>query len=391
MSPGGVVASAERTAAFRPEIEAAAVAPRGRPRHARGGDLPRERRPSRGDRRPDARVGLRAWRRSSPRPRPTCSGWRSTWRRASRSPSGSPTRDAPARDRAAARRAGRGRPALRPRAAIDGAARYLEIAGERFGADDLAVVSYHMGIGNLESVLRAYADAGERAADRRAGRRSRASPTRSVYFDSSPYAHREAYELLTGFGDESAEYLWKVRASERDPATSTATIPSGSPRPPSWRPRRRPWRRSFTPRTRPRSSTIPTRSTRRSTTASWCRCPFEPGLGWVPDKQIGELAAELDQDAGALPRAAPRGAGDAQLPGRAWSCYESNEPAPLLVTSAVRDRDYQELLVGVQPRGDQRVLAAHDRAGRSTSAATTPPGARPRPSSTCSTGSARWR
>ena len=29
--------------------------------------------------------------------------------------------------------------------------------------------------------------------------------------------------------------------------------------------------------------------------------------------------------------------------------YESNEPAPLLITSAVRDRYYQELLIGINP------------------------------------------
>ena len=43
-----------------------------------------------------------------------------------------------------------------PAAAIEGAATYLEIAGERFGADDLAVVSYHMGIGNLETAIRSF-------------------------------------------------------------------------------------------------------------------------------------------------------------------------------------------------------------------------------------------
>ena len=38
--------------------------------------------------------------------------------------------------------------------ALAATARYLGLAGERFGRQDLAFVSYHMGIGNLESVLR---------------------------------------------------------------------------------------------------------------------------------------------------------------------------------------------------------------------------------------------
>ena len=45
-----------------------------------------------------------------------------------------------------------------PRKALEGAARYLALARQRFGREDLAVVSYHMGIGNLESVLDAYGD-----------------------------------------------------------------------------------------------------------------------------------------------------------------------------------------------------------------------------------------
>ena len=78
--------------------------------------------------------------------------------------------------------------------------RYLELARERFGREDLAVVSYHMGMGNLESVLAAYGD------DRgRAGR--------SVYFDATPRNHPRAYRLLSGFGDDSATYLWRVYAA----------------------------------------------------------------------------------------------------------------------------------------------------------------------------------
>ena len=44
-----------------------------------------------------------------------------------------------------------------PAQAIAGAVRYLKLAEGRFGSSSLAVVSYHMGIGNLEGILRAYA------------------------------------------------------------------------------------------------------------------------------------------------------------------------------------------------------------------------------------------
>ena len=43
-----------------------------------------------------------------------------------------------------------------PPKALEATARYLELARRTLGRDDLAVVSYHMGIGNLQAVLRAY-------------------------------------------------------------------------------------------------------------------------------------------------------------------------------------------------------------------------------------------
>jgi soluble lytic murein transglycosylase-like protein len=55
------------------------------------------------------------------------------------------------------RSAGVSTSASTPTRALEGAVRYLVTAERRFGRDDLAVVSYHMGIGNLEGVLRAYA------------------------------------------------------------------------------------------------------------------------------------------------------------------------------------------------------------------------------------------
>src|SRR5207247_1775077 len=43
-----------------------------------------------------------------------------------------------------------------PRKALAATARYLTIARERLGRDDLAVASYHMGIGNLREALSLY-------------------------------------------------------------------------------------------------------------------------------------------------------------------------------------------------------------------------------------------
>jgi transglycosylase-like protein with SLT domain len=86
-----------------------------------------------------------------------------------------------------------------PEEALAGAGRYLRIAADRFGSEELAVVSYHMGIGNLEDVLAAYGEDDVSWAQ--------------VYFDATPHGHPRTYRLLSGFGDDSATYLWRVYAA----------------------------------------------------------------------------------------------------------------------------------------------------------------------------------
>ena len=86
-----------------------------------------------------------------------------------------------------------------PAKALQGAARYLALAKRRFGRDDLAVASYHMGIGNLESVMDDYG-------------KDDVSYTR-IYFDTSPLRNAAAYERLSSLGDDSSTYLWRVLAA----------------------------------------------------------------------------------------------------------------------------------------------------------------------------------
>ena len=124
-----------------------------------------------------------------------------------------PPLHAPHPARAAARQAARGpAPARRPRQvdqrfdparALAGTARYLKLAKARFHRDDMAFVSYHMGMGNLESVLRAY---GTEPGD------EDVSYTQ-VYFDSTPKRNAAAQRKLASFGDDSSNYLWKLGAA----------------------------------------------------------------------------------------------------------------------------------------------------------------------------------
>jgi hypothetical protein len=87
-----------------------------------------------------------------------------------------------------------------PAKALAATGRYLKQAKDEFGADDLAVVSYHMGIGNLQSVLAAYGDDSASYAQ--------------LYFDASPDSHARAYRILYRLGDDSKTYYWRVLASK---------------------------------------------------------------------------------------------------------------------------------------------------------------------------------
>jgi hypothetical protein len=128
--------------------------------------------------------------------------------------------------RAAARiRAQRGRVDERfdPEKALAATGRYLKLAMDEFGREDLAVVSYHMGIGNLQQVLGSYGDDDASYAQ--------------LYFDASPDREPRAYRMLTGLGDDSKTYYWRVLASreimrlyrgDRPKLERLATLQSGA-------------------------------------------------------------------------------------------------------------------------------------------------------------------
>jgi hypothetical protein len=89
-----------------------------------------------------------------------------------------------------------------PVRALAATVRYLQLARRDLGRPDLAVVSYHIGIGNLQDVLSAY-DGG------------RPVPYAQLFFDTAPTHHSAAYQLLSGFGDDSWTYYWRVLAAEQ--------------------------------------------------------------------------------------------------------------------------------------------------------------------------------
>jgi hypothetical protein len=87
-----------------------------------------------------------------------------------------------------------------PKFALEAAARYLQMAEKKFGREDLAVATYHMGMGNLQTILDRYGE-------------DKPSYTK-LFFDSAPMRKPAAYQLLSSLGDDSSNYYWKVRAAK---------------------------------------------------------------------------------------------------------------------------------------------------------------------------------
>ena len=224
-----------------------------------------------------------------------------------------------------------------PERALAATARYLTIARDRLGREDLAFVSYHMGIGNLEDVLSAYG--------------SRPSYTQ-VYFDSTPTRHARAYRLLAAFGDDSSNYWWKVLAAREIMRL--------------WREDRQELLRLNALHTAKGSAEevlhplaeTPVYATPQDLGRAWDAgdiVPFpedEVVTGLRRHRRMGELARRIDQPAeryrglrrSALAMALYIGAQVRELSGR----------APLIVTSTVRDGSYQTVLAARNPEATRR-------------------------------------
>ena len=231
-----------------------------------------------------------------------------------------------------------------PRLALEGSARYLEIASDRFGSDELAVVSYHMGIGNLEGVIAAYLGEDGPGSTAAIVERNEIDYAR-LYFDSSPQNHEKAYEMLAGFGDDSSLYLWRVLASEgimdeyrRDPealeavadlATQKATLEE-----------------TYHPEDETRIFETPDDVAAATLEGDLVPIPSDQSYGFKLAEQAGELAEQLDSEPEVYRVLRPEAlAALTYLAGKVRAV--SGEAKPLTVTSATRDRSYQDLLVGV--------------------------------------------
>jgi soluble lytic murein transglycosylase-like protein len=229
-----------------------------------------------------------------------------------------------------------------PAAALSATARYLVFAKGRLGRDDLAFAAYHMGVGNLEGVLRLYAGTGGDGPVADLVKRKRLSYAQ-VYFDSTPVRHAAAYGRLYGFGDDSSNYLWKLHAAveimrlyRHDPAQllRMASLQTA--------------KNSAEEVLHPHPAT-PTFGNPAALKRAWDAhqiivFPQQPAVtGLVRDGSMGELAGRLDVPRGLYRGLRPEALAMALYIGAQTRALSGT--GPLVVTSTVRDQAYQRLLI----------------------------------------------
>jgi len=212
--------------------------------------------------------------------------------------------------------------------ALEATGRYLKLAKDTLGREDYAFVSYHMGIGNLQGVLRAFGSS---------------SGWPEVYFDSSFSRHPEAYGRLLKLGDDSSNYYWKVLAGReimrlyRDDRTELERLIAlhGA-------------KGSAEEVLHPPGS-VPQFADPGQLRAAWddgqiIAFPDKPAVtGLKRDRRMGELAGRLEQPAGLYRGLRPEALAMALYIGAQVRALSGD--GPLTVTSTVRDEAYQRELV----------------------------------------------
>ena len=218
-----------------------------------------------------------------------------------------------------------------PAKALDATARYLIFARKELGRADLAFVSYHMGVGNLQSVIEAY-DGGDEPSYAR------------IFFDSTPATHPEVTRMLMRFGDDSSNYLWKVYA-----AAEIMRLYRGDPEELQRMQALQGAKNSAEDVLHPQGSTPqfadPDALRQAYDDGAVVAFPDDPArTGLRRDRRMGELAGRLDVDRALYQGLGPDALAMALYIGAQVRSYAGGNPA-LIVTSTVRDQAYQDLLV----------------------------------------------
>ncbi|MDQ4049071.1 MAG: transglycosylase SLT domain-containing protein [Actinomycetota bacterium] len=241
--------------------------------------------------------------------------------------------DTPAADRLRARRR-KVDERFDPVRSLEATGRYLRFARERLGREDFAITAYHMGVGNLQRAIADFTDYGSAP-------RSYAE----LYFGSSLSSKVAAYRRLAALGDDSSTYLWRVLAAreimrafrdDRSTLERTADLQTA----------KNSAEEVLHPEEETQSFGDPEALEEAYRDGHIRAFPNSPRLlGLRRDPRMGELSRRLKQ--------APRLYRGLRPEAYALAAYMAKmvrstggSDAPLAVTSTVRDRQYQRLLLG---------------------------------------------
>jgi hypothetical protein len=216
-----------------------------------------------------------------------------------------------------------------PAKALEATARYLDFAKRRLGRDDLAVVAYHMGVGNLQQALAAYGKP--------------AIPYAQLYFDSSPLRHAGAWRKLATLGDDSSSYLWRVLAA-RDIMRLYRRSPQALQREAVLQSHKASAEEILH---RPESTVVysdPFAIGRARASGELRALPVNglKGYGLRIDHSMGALAGRIDQSPELYRALRPQALAVLEAIGADTRAIART--APLIVTSTVRDERYQRVL-----------------------------------------------
>jgi hypothetical protein len=220
-----------------------------------------------------------------------------------------------------------------PVKSLQATGRYLAFAGRRLGRPDLAVASYHMGVGNLESVIADFSRSGSAP-------RSYAE----VYFGSSPSSRPDPHRRLTRLGDDSSTYLWRVLAA-REIMRAYREDRGGLERLAALHSAKASSEEVLHPPDSTEAFEDPEALEEAYRDGRILAFPNAPRrLGLARDGRMGELAQRLEREPrlyrGLRPEAYALAAYLARMVRAAGGSRQ-----PLVVSSTVRDRRYQRLLV----------------------------------------------
>ena len=238
-------------------------------------------------------------------------------------------------------------PRFDPAQALAATGRYLKTARRTFPREDLAFVSYHMGIGNLSTAIR---DFGRDPDDEDLS-------YAELYFDSTPLRHAAAYQRLIGFGDDSITYYWRLLAARgimeryrRDPVrlAREQRLQAGAQsselvlEPP-------PDTESYGDPTAIREA-LDARQLVPLSQAGAAPVTFGP--------EVGALARNLDRPASLYRALRPAAAQALRYLAAGVKAIDPGGP-PLTVTGAVRDRRYDDRLEGGPDGGGSQPARMH--------------------------------